>query len=253
MKISIFTPTHNAAFLEESYRALRDQELRDGDSWEWIVLLNNGAKWLGVADERVLLFVDETGIKDVGYLKRAACGEATGDVLLELDHDDLLLPGALKAVGEAFADDGVDFVYSNAVSTDTRNGQPLVWDARFGWRYRPYAGGNQEAISPVAIVASTRLLSEGLFALLLTGALLLLVGWLMQAKPWRVPVAGVLMGLACLLVLRATPSRALHILAGVPLGAAVYYAAASTLRVPELAETRDTVMRKFRRKAPELS
>jgi len=55
-----------------------------------------------------------------------------------------------------------------------------------------------QAISPVAIVASTRLLSEGLFALLLTGALLLLVGWLMQAKPWRVPVAGVLMGLACL-------------------------------------------------------
>ncbi len=69
----------------------------------------------------------------------------------------------------------------------------------------------------------------------------------------KILAASGLMGLACLLVLRATPSRALHILAGVPLGAAVYYAAASTLRVPELAETRDTVMRKFRRKAPELS
>ena len=65
----------------------------------------------------------------------------------------------------------------------------------------------------------------------------------------KILAASALMGLACLLVLRATHSRTLHILAGIPLGAAVYYAAASAFRVPELAETRDTVMRKLRGKA----
>jgi len=148
MKISIFTPTHNARFLEESYRAICEQEIREGDDWEWIVLLNNGAKF--EPRDRVKIVHDDTGIQDVGYLKRLACQHATGEVLLELDHDDLLLPGALKAVGEAFADNEVSFVYSNAVSTDVRNGQPLVWGGEFGWRYRPYAGNNQEAISPVA-------------------------------------------------------------------------------------------------------
>ena len=91
MKISIFTPTHNARFLEESYRAICEQEIREGDDWEWIVLLNNGAKF--APRGRVKIIRDDSGIKDVGYLKRLACQHATGEVLLELDHDDLLLPG----------------------------------------------------------------------------------------------------------------------------------------------------------------
>ena len=62
MKISIFTPTHNARFLEESYRAICEQEIREGDDWEWIVLLNNGAKF--EPRDRVKIVHDDTGIQE---------------------------------------------------------------------------------------------------------------------------------------------------------------------------------------------
>jgi hypothetical protein len=54
------------------------------------------------------------------------------------------------------------------------------------------------------------------------------------------------MGAACLLIVRSSNSHMFHVLAGVPAGAAVFYAAASLLRIPELTDTRDAVMRTFR-------
>ncbi|MDQ1474067.1 MAG: putative peptidoglycan lipid flippase [Bryobacterales bacterium] len=62
----------------------------------------------------------------------------------------------------------------------------------------------------------------------------------------KIALAAALMGLVCVLVVRSSPSRALHVLLGIPAGVAAFYAAASALHVPELAETRETILRKFR-------
>ena len=57
----------------------------------------------------------------------------------------------------------------------------------------------------------------------------------MAASVGKILAATALMGAACLAVVHFSNSRALNVLAGVPIGAAVFYAAASWLRVRELA------------------
>lgn len=41
-KFSVFTPSHRPRFLDECLSTLQAQTRSD---WEWIVLLNNGARW----------------------------------------------------------------------------------------------------------------------------------------------------------------------------------------------------------------
>jgi hypothetical protein len=112
------------------------------EDWEWIVLLNNGAEgWIPPeSDSRVRIFRDESDIKKVGYLKRECCKRAIGDILVELDHDDILLPDCLLKVGLAFdLNDDATFVYSNSVNVDIRTNTPVQWPTRYGWRNRPFA------------------------------------------------------------------------------------------------------------------
>jgi hypothetical protein len=54
------------------------------------------------------------------------------------------------------------------------------------------------------------------------------------------------MGVACWAVIRVSPSRSINVLAGVPVGAAVFYGIASALHIPELADLRDALLRKLR-------
>jgi putative peptidoglycan lipid II flippase len=63
----------------------------------------------------------------------------------------------------------------------------------------------------------------------------------------KILLAAGLMSLVCLLIVRISPSRVFHVVAGIPAGAAAFYAAASALHVQELAETRKTILRKFAR------
>src|SRR6185503_8677271 len=88
VKISLFTPSHDPSFLDETYRSIKEQSFT---AWEWLILLNNGAEYRN-DDPRVEVVKDDTGIRDVGYLKRTACRQSSGDVLVEMDHDELLLP-----------------------------------------------------------------------------------------------------------------------------------------------------------------
>jgi len=61
----------------------------------------------------------------------------------------------------------------------------------------------------------------------------------------KIILAAAPMGAVCLFVVHVTRSRAVHLLAGIPAGALAFYASASVLRIPELAETRDVVLAKL--------
>lgn len=88
---SVFTPSHDPKYLDDCYASLKAQTL---DDWEWVVLLNGGAKWEKPKDRRVL--VAETGEKmGVGKAKQEAVKMCTAEWLVELDHDDELSVGAL--------------------------------------------------------------------------------------------------------------------------------------------------------------
>lgn len=100
MLLSVFTPSHNTRYLDDCYRSLTAQT---NPYWEWIVLLNAGASgWAPPQpDERVKVSRGRFP-KKVGAAKQAACERCTGDILVELDHDDLLAPTCLAEIHDAF-------------------------------------------------------------------------------------------------------------------------------------------------------
>lgn len=132
MVISVFTPSHNAEYLPAVFETLKGQTHKD---WQWIVLLNNGAEFQ-CTDPRVIVLRDPVESKSVGLLKRKACQAATGDIVFELDHDDLLAETALEECAQAFSDPTVDFVYSNPMGRDERTGENLHFSPAFGWQFR---------------------------------------------------------------------------------------------------------------------
>lgn len=131
--ISVFTPTHDPQYLNEAYASLLRQTDPD---WQWTILHNGASKPIGFPDHRVaeVVTTDTTGF--VGALKAKACEAAPGDILLELDHDDLLAPEAIALAKKAFADESVGFVYSNALPINMDGTPRDRYDARYGWSYR---------------------------------------------------------------------------------------------------------------------
>jgi len=137
MKVSIFTPTNNTKYLLTAYKELKAQ-----DFYEWIILGNGGIslddfpKEL-IDDNRIkIIFTDKTG--SVGLLKKIACSYISGDVGLELDHDDILLPTAIEKIKQAFQDPNIVFAYSNcAYWMDSQYYFP-PFSADTGWIWRPF-------------------------------------------------------------------------------------------------------------------
>jgi len=136
--VSVFTPAHTDRFLRDAYASLQAQTFTD---WEWIVLRNNGCPTVAFDDPRVKVYEDRYLPPWVGALKAKACSLASGDILVELDHDDLLMPTALAEVAAAFIDPTIGFAYSNTIyagydPATGRMSRTQRFDERFGWRYR---------------------------------------------------------------------------------------------------------------------
>ena len=117
MKFSIITPTHsprNIPFLLELYESIKDQTY---ENWEWILVINGDMHYAHVPpdiknDSKIKIIRVETN-KRIGFLKNFACSQSTGDILVEVDHDDLITFDCLEELHNAFKDDSIGFVYSN--------------------------------------------------------------------------------------------------------------------------------------------
>ena len=101
-RVSVFTPSHDVTYLDQCYESLLAQTFTD---WEWIVYLNGRAIWVcpDKNDTRVKR-IPHLGraLNGVGDSKREAVARCSGELLVELDHDDLLMPDALAEVVRAF-------------------------------------------------------------------------------------------------------------------------------------------------------
>jgi O-antigen biosynthesis protein len=133
MTISLFTPTHDSRFLPELYKSLQAQTDPD---WEWVIMYNHDGEPIEFNDPRVKGFRVWKAPEWVGPLKSAACEKCTGDILMEMDHDDLLMPTAIEEVKRAFSDERVGFVYSNTVHAMLDFSPVQRFDESYGWRYR---------------------------------------------------------------------------------------------------------------------
>jgi len=132
MKVSIFTPTHDTRYLCQLYDSIKDQPF-----YEWVILYNGGAKVIDFNDDRIKPIIINNHIPYVGALKHTACEYCSGDILLEVDHDDLLMPNAISEVILAFErDSNVGFVYSNCANFQGNIKSVDRYSEEYGWRYR---------------------------------------------------------------------------------------------------------------------
>jgi glycosyltransferase involved in cell wall biosynthesis len=133
-RFSIFSPSHNPQWLNECYESVARQTWGD---WEWIVLLNGGARWYPARPDERVRVVEAPGVEGVGAAKSLACEVARGEILVELDHDDILSSDCLASLRQAFMDNPeASLVYSNTAQI-TANGQreDSRFDASHGWTY----------------------------------------------------------------------------------------------------------------------
>ena len=134
--ISVFTPSHKPDKLAAAWQSI----LRQGDvEFEWIVVLNGDAIYTN-DDKRVrVIQAPDWMCGNVGALKRLACENAKGDIFVELDHDDQLLPMCLKIIQSALDDKENSFFYSATMEIG-KTGEPIVYGSAFGWEHGEHKG-----------------------------------------------------------------------------------------------------------------
>jgi len=142
-KLSIITPTHNPQFLMN----LKDSILENSfQNWEWIILLNNGAEYpTGPnTDKRIRVIQCPVNTDKIGALKKHACSYATGEIIVEVDHDDLITSNCLQRVSDAFENNSVGFVYSdNAKLAD----KFIPYNPYWGWTWKYFDWKGRKLIS----------------------------------------------------------------------------------------------------------
>ncbi len=143
LKFSIITPEHtkkNIPFLLELYDSILNQTYSD---WEWIIYLNNDCmeedlpsqiRW----NEKITIYRDDADKTEVGYFKNKAFHSGTGDILVEADHDDILIENCLEELYKVYAEKPeVGFVYSNN-ATYKMNGEFIPYNESHGWEYEEF-------------------------------------------------------------------------------------------------------------------
>lgn len=136
MRISVFTPTHNPEHLDRCSSNLHSVP---GIEVEWVIVPNNGATVVR-SDAKVIRAPD--GLSGVGALKRFAACQCTGDILVELDHDDQLLPGWQEVIAEHLQNKQSAFFYSSCFEFKP-DGSNQLFSKEYGWEHavsqgRPY-------------------------------------------------------------------------------------------------------------------
>lgn len=143
--ISVVTATYNTppGVLARTWASLKAQTFTD---WEWVVWddSTNDDVWRQLygfaSDERYKIVFHKSHVHSgsIGQVKRKAFMVAEGDILVELDHDDELMPDCLQKVAEAFKDFSVGFVYSDwcEILPDGQSGvYPKGWAFGYGSEY----------------------------------------------------------------------------------------------------------------------
>jgi len=137
--LSVFTPTHNPRFLSEAHLSLQG-----GLFDEWVIVCNNGVNPRdlpqAVLEDPKVVIIDAPGDigTNVGALKRYAVERCRGDILVEFDHDDLMVPTIFGKIREAFEDPEVVLAHSNWCEVNNSTWTPRIYSADYGWRCRTY-------------------------------------------------------------------------------------------------------------------
>lgn len=140
---SLITPTHNPKYISELYESIKDQTYQ---LWEWVIWVNGGITPEDLPqeirdDSRVRIESTSLESSSIGQIKHWAFSIGAGDILVEVDHDDLLTPDCLEELNEAFQDEEVGFVFSD----DAKLAEQFTpYNKDLGWTYYKYEHEGRE-------------------------------------------------------------------------------------------------------------
>lgn len=149
--VSICTPTYNIGEkIYRTYESLKNQTYID---WEWVIVDDSSKpetyellKKLSLNDYRIKLYnIENKSNGNIGEVKYRTNMLASGEYLIELDHDDILLPNAIEEVVKAFQTyPDAEFVFSNCSEIDEYHNSfmyPEGWAFGYGsYRQEEYNG-----------------------------------------------------------------------------------------------------------------
>ena len=173
MLLSLITPTHNPKYLGEAYTSLKYQQ---GVNWEWVIAPNGEVKPDDIPsdirqDNRVRIVTGGENLHNIGALKKFTCDNAHGDVFVEFDHDDMLMPGdSLEAVAKC-ARNGAGFIYSDDAvfrqsSANRKNWGPrgkfseFTYSTMHGWESYPIKVFGRQLLASRCFEISPRALCQ---------------------------------------------------------------------------------------------
>ena len=150
--VSVFTPTDSVKHLRECYDSLCNQMY---SNWEWILVPNGALKQASRIpakirkDPRVSVHyfpLPDGGSGNIGGLKKFATHHCSGQLYVELDHDDILTPDALLEIVAAYKKTGAGFLYSNFVSF-REDGSSITYPEANGWESYPVTINEQRYLA----------------------------------------------------------------------------------------------------------
>ena len=118
-KFSIFTTCYKSYDkINRAYDGMKSQTLKD---WEWFLLDDspedehfNFLRDFAKKDKRIRLYKRDCNSGNIGNVKNEAVGLCRGKYVLELDHDDIVLPTILKDAYDVFeSDNEIGFVFAD--------------------------------------------------------------------------------------------------------------------------------------------
>lgn len=149
--ISIITPLcgEHIKYLPQTWESVKQQfSFR-----EWLIMPNHGAtkedveKVIGLphdaeyADRVRIVDPPTENTDNIGALKRRLCELARGEIIVELDDDDLLAPDACDRIAEeiGYSEDGlVQFAYSNSARFEDKTWKSPFYNEYWGWEKREH-------------------------------------------------------------------------------------------------------------------
>lgn len=142
MKFSIITPEHNPKNVFNLIELFESIKAQTYTNWEWILYLNGPCVPDHIPDDirnhhQVVIHVCNENNTNIGFLKNKAFHLGTGDILVEVDHDDMITPDCLQELHDAFQDESIGFVYSDNAVLHMKN-EFVPYDSIYGWTKRDF-------------------------------------------------------------------------------------------------------------------